>query len=38
MTLRLLVANEVVEDCRQIKKSLVIVRVDFEKAYDSISW
>ena len=34
----ILVANETVEECRLKKKRLVIVKVDYEKAYDSINW
>ena len=34
----ILVANEVVEECKLKKKRLAIVKVDYEKAYDSVSW
>jgi len=34
----ILVANEVMEECRHKKKGLAIVKVDYEKAYDSINW
>jgi len=34
----ILVANEVVEDARKCKKELLLFKVDFEKAYDSIDW
>jgi len=33
----ILVANEVVDDARKCKKELLLFKVDFEKAYDSIS-
>jgi len=33
-----LVANEIVEECRKKKKRFVIVKVDYEKAYDSVNW
>jgi len=33
----ILVANEVVEECRFKKKRLTIVKVDYEKVYDSVS-
>ena len=32
----ILVANEVVDDARSRKKELLLFKVDFEKAYDSI--
>jgi len=34
----ILVANEVVNDARKRKKDLLLFKVDFEKAYDSIDW
>ena len=34
----ILVANEVVDDARKRKKDLLLFKVDFEKAYDSIDW
>ena len=34
----IMVANEVVEECRLKKKRLAIVKVDYEKAYDLVSW
>jgi len=34
----ILVANEVVDDARKHKKELLLFKVDFEKAYDSINW
>ena len=34
----ILVANEVVEEIKRRKKSGVIVKIDYEKAYDSVSW
>jgi len=33
-----LVANEVVEEARRSKRSCMVFKVDFEKAYDSVSW
>ncbi|KHN42744.1 Transposon TX1 putative 149 kDa protein, partial [Glycine soja] len=33
-----LIANEVIEDAKRNNKSCLIFKVDFEKAYDSISW
>jgi len=34
----LLIANEVVNEARKLKKKLMLFKVDFEKAYDSIDW
>jgi len=34
----ILVANEVVDEARKCKKELILFKVDFEKAYDSIDW
>jgi len=34
----ILVANEVVDKARKCKKELIMFKVDFEKAYDSIDW
>jgi hypothetical protein len=34
----ILVANEVVDDARKNQKELVLFKVDFEKAYDSVDW
>jgi hypothetical protein len=34
----MLVANEVVDDARKNQKELVLFKVDFEKAYDSVDW
>jgi hypothetical protein len=34
----ILVANEVVDEARKSKKELLLFKVDFEKAYDSIDW
>ncbi|RHN60029.1 putative RNA-directed DNA polymerase [Medicago truncatula] len=34
----ILVANEVVDDARKRKKDLLLFKVDFEKAYDSVDW
>ncbi|KHN14499.1 Transposon TX1 putative 149 kDa protein, partial [Glycine soja] len=33
-----LVANEVVKEARRSKRSCMVFKVDFEKAYDSVSW
>jgi len=33
-----LVANEVVDEARKLKKELLLFKVDFEKAYDSVDW
>ena len=33
-----LVANEIVDEARRRKKELLLFKVDFEKAYDSIDW
>ena len=33
-----LVANEVVEEARRTNRSCMVFKVDFEKAYDSVSW
>ena len=34
----ILVANEIVDEARRRKKELLLFKVDFEKAYDSIDW
>ncbi|PNX63125.1 cysteine-rich receptor-like protein kinase, partial [Trifolium pratense] len=34
----ILVANEVVDEARKTKKELLLFKVDFEKAYDSVDW
>ena len=34
----ILVANEVVEELSRKKKSKVIIKVDYERAYDFMSW
>ncbi|KAM7490623.1 hypothetical protein LguiA_033544 [Lonicera macranthoides] len=34
----MLIANEVVEDCRVNKREGVVFKIDFEKAYDHINW
>jgi hypothetical protein len=33
-----LIANEVVDEARRLKKELLLFKVDFEKAYDSVDW
>ncbi|GAU50004.1 hypothetical protein TSUD_287100 [Trifolium subterraneum] len=33
-----LIANEAVEEARRTKKGLLLFKVDFEKAYDSVDW
>lgn len=32
----ILVANEVVDEARRLKKEMLLFKVDFEKAYDSV--
>ncbi|GAU51099.1 hypothetical protein TSUD_411800 [Trifolium subterraneum] len=34
----ILIANEVVDEARKSKKDLMLFKVDFEKAYDSMDW
>ncbi|PNX68012.1 cysteine-rich receptor-like protein kinase, partial [Trifolium pratense] len=34
----ILVVNEVVDEARKSKKELLLFKVDFEKAYDSVDW
>ncbi|GAU35673.1 hypothetical protein TSUD_162450 [Trifolium subterraneum] len=34
----ILIANEVVDEARKTKKELLLFKVDFEKAYDSVEW
>jgi len=34
----ILIANEVVHEARKLKKELMLFKVDFEKAYDSVDW
>ena len=33
-----LVANEILEEVKRKKKECVVFKVDYEKAYDSVSW
>lgn len=34
----ILVANEIVDEAKKLKKDLLLLKVDFEKAYDSVNW
>jgi hypothetical protein len=34
----ILIANEVVDEARKSNKELMVFKVDFEKAYDSVDW
>ncbi|MCI02774.1 cysteine-rich receptor-like protein kinase [Trifolium medium] len=34
----ILIVNEVVDEARRSKKELMLFKVDFEKAYDSVDW
>jgi len=34
----LLIANEAIDEAKKLKKELLLFKVDFEKAYDSIDW
>jgi len=34
----ILIANEVVDEATKLKKDLMLFKVDFEKAYDSVEW
>jgi hypothetical protein len=34
----LLIANEVVDEARRAKKELLLFKLDFEKAYESVDW
>ncbi|GAU22961.1 hypothetical protein TSUD_247050 [Trifolium subterraneum] len=34
----ILIANEAVDEARKTKKELLLFKVDFEKAYDSVDW
>ncbi|GAU36842.1 hypothetical protein TSUD_213660 [Trifolium subterraneum] len=34
----ILIANEVVDEARRAKKELILFKVDFDKAYDSVDW
>ncbi|CAJ2644765.1 unnamed protein product [Trifolium pratense] len=34
----ILIANEIVDEARKSKKDLMLFKVDFEKAYDSVDW
>ncbi|GAU15239.1 hypothetical protein TSUD_09770 [Trifolium subterraneum] len=34
----ILIANEAVDEARKYKKELMLFKVDFEKAYDSVDW
>jgi hypothetical protein len=33
-----MIANEVVDEVRKKQKDLMLFKVDFEKAYDSVDW
>lgn len=33
-----LIASEVIESCKKLKKEAVILKLDFHKAFDCISW
>lgn len=35
---RICVVNEVVDEARKLKKELLLFKVYFEKAYDSVDW
>lgn len=34
----ILVANKMVDEARKLRKELLLVKVDFEKPYDSVDW
>jgi len=34
----ILITNEVVDEAKKSKKELMLFKVDFEKAYDSVDW
>jgi len=34
----ILVANEVIHEAKRLNKDLLLFKVDFEKAYDSLNW
>jgi hypothetical protein len=34
----ILIANEIVDEAKKSKKELLLFKVDFEKAYDSVDW
>jgi len=34
----ILIANEAVDEARKLKKEMLLFKVDFEKAYDSVGW
>lgn len=34
----ILIANEIVKDVKSLKKDLLLFKVDFEKAFDSVDW
>jgi len=38
IALIILIANEVFDEARTLKKELLLFKVDFEKAYDSVDW
>jgi len=33
-----LIANEIMEEAKRCKKPCLVFKVDYEKAYDSLSW
>jgi len=34
----IVIANKLVDDARKLKKDLLLFKVDFEKAYESVDW
>jgi hypothetical protein len=34
----ILISNEAVGEARKMKKEMLLFKVDFEKAYDSVDW
>jgi hypothetical protein len=34
----ILISNEAVDEARKMKKEMLLFKVDFEKAYDSVDW
>jgi len=34
----IMVANEVVDEAKKLNRDLLLLKVDFEKAYDSVDW
>jgi hypothetical protein len=34
----ILIANEVIDETKRLKREIFLLKVDFEKVYDSVDW